>query len=222
MKDITVIILSLLLACLCAGATAAMVSDPALVTAGALCQDEPPTPETESLTRQPGEMFTLIGVFWHLSTGQPRVGVNVTLQELAPAGNAYTTVHTNVTDQYGRAIFVLSREEPGMYRYRLVIQGEVWQHDWVVIVTEPSGPPVPPSATIEQVLAYYNAGGRAWGQAWEASDVEEIRLHLNRSESAYANCLNAALTIDDPGQAGNLGVMKSVSSAYIGLAQRCQ
>ncbi|NLX49603.1 MAG: hypothetical protein GXY82_07010 [Methanospirillum sp.] len=78
-------------------------------------------------------------------------------------------------------------------------------------------PPVE-NATYGQAKTYYAAGGDAWSRAWGASDLVLIRQYLNEAKTAYTNCLNTANAVVDPANAANLALLRSISTAYIGLA----
>ncbi|NLX49754.1 MAG: hypothetical protein GXY82_07795 [Methanospirillum sp.] len=74
------------------------------------------------------------------------------------------------------------------------------------------------TATYDQALAYYEAGGQAWSQAWGASEVGKIRQHLITSKTAYTNCHAIATALDDPANGANIALLKAISTAYIDLA----
>ena len=73
-------------------------------------------------------------------------------------------------------------------------------------------------ATMAQAYASYEAGNVAWSRAWSASDIALIRQHLGEAKAAFTTCLNTANQVNDPANAANLALMKSVSTAYIALA----
>jgi len=86
-----------------------------------------------------------------------------------------------------------------------------------------SGSPVlsntsPGTATYDQALSHYDAGGQAWSRAWGASGVDQIRQHLDQSKASYTACFNTSGAVNDPSNAANLALMRSISTAYIDLA----
>lgn len=90
-------------------------------------------------------------------------------------------------------------------------------------ISEPSStaPPIANAAsgaTMAQAYASYEAGNAAWSRAWSASDIAQIRQHLGEAKAAFTTCLNTAGQVNDPSNAANLALMKSVSTAYIALA----
>ncbi|NLX48907.1 MAG: basic amino acid ABC transporter substrate-binding protein [Methanospirillum sp.] len=93
----------------------------------------------------------------------------------------------------------------------------------LVIPAFASGSPVlsaisPGTPTYDQALAHYDAGGLAWSRAWGASELGAIRENLAQSKGAYTNCLSTANAVNDPANAANLALMRSISTAYIDLA----
>ena len=69
-----------------------------------------------------------------------------------------------------------------------------------------------------QAKIHYQAAGEAWSQAWGASDIAQIRQYLTKAKTAYTNCLNTANAVNDPANAANLALVRTISTAYIGLA----
>ncbi len=76
----------------------------------------------------------------------------------------------------------------------------------------------PGEASYAQALAHYAAGGQAWSRAWGASEVGQIRQHLDQAKASYTACFNTSGAVNDPSNAANLALLKTISSAYIGLA----
>ncbi len=74
------------------------------------------------------------------------------------------------------------------------------------------------SVTYDQAKTHYAAGGTAWAGAWEASEIAVIRQHLLEARTAYANCLETTNAVNDPANAANLALLRTISSAYIDLA----
>ena len=89
-----------------------------------------------------------------------------------------------------------------------------------VVTTPPTSPVVqPPSGTsYAQARDYYIQGAGAWSQAWDASDFVLIRQYLNQAKTLYTNSLTTANAVNDPANAANLALVKTVSTAYISLA----
>jgi len=73
-------------------------------------------------------------------------------------------------------------------------------------------------ATVAEAYASYEAGNTAWNNAWGASDFGLIRQYLNQAKTSFTTCLNTAGRVNDPSNTANLALMKSVSSAYVALA----
>ena len=69
-----------------------------------------------------------------------------------------------------------------------------------------------------QAKIHYQAAGEAWSQAWGASDIVLIRQYLGGAKAAYTNCLSTANAVNDPANAANLALLRTISSAYIDLA----
>lgn len=90
-------------------------------------------------------------------------------------------------------------------------------HDWVdtEIATTPT---TIPETSYEQARSYYIFAADEWSQAWNSKAIDQIRYHLGQAKTRYSDCLNTANTVDDPANAANVALLKSVSSAYIALA----
>jgi|GEM_PF-971019 len=85
--------------------------------------------------------------------------------------------------------------------------------------TVPPTTPVPAAdATYGKAKEYYVAGSQAWSLAWGASEIGSIRQYLTQSRTGFVNCLNVANAVNDPGNEANLALLKSISTAYIDLA----
>ncbi|NLX49928.1 MAG: hypothetical protein GXY82_08705 [Methanospirillum sp.] len=76
----------------------------------------------------------------------------------------------------------------------------------------------PAGPTYDDVRTLYAAAGDSWARAWSASEVGEIRQNLAGARGAYAACLEAAAAVDDPENAANLALIRSISAAYVDLA----
>ncbi len=76
----------------------------------------------------------------------------------------------------------------------------------------------PGGATVAQAYASYSGGNTAWSNAWGASDFARIRQHLNQAKTGFTTCLDTATRVDDPSNTANLALMKSMSTAYVALA----
>ncbi|NLX50444.1 MAG: right-handed parallel beta-helix repeat-containing protein [Methanospirillum sp.] len=85
-------------------------------------------------------------------------------------------------------------------------------------VMTPTTPGVVTGGTYADAKAFYAAGGTAWSRAWEASEISTIRRYLGEAKSAYTSCLNTANAVNDPANGANLALLKSISTAYVGLA----
>jgi len=72
--------------------------------------------------------------------------------------------------------------------------------------------------TYAEALVHYSVGGQAWSLAWGETRVSSIRHYLVQSKAAYTACLNTAGSVDDPTNAANLALLRSISNAYINLA----
>lgn len=232
-------LLLLLAACFVAGtAGATAIDQPVLVNTVDL-NDGPLTLETESRTVDVNEPFRLAGTITLVSTGLPYQGT-INLQEQAPGG-FYQTIDSTMTASDGSYSFTVSRAVPGLYRYRVQLPGySMSGDDWAVtvrgapptivvtttapittvpIVTFPNTiPTVPGGATYAQARDYYVQAAGAWSQAWGASDFVLIRQYLNQAKTLYTSSLYTANTVNDPANAANLALVKSVSTAYISLA----
>ena len=232
-------LLLLLAACFVAGtAGATAIDQPVLVNTVDL-NDGPLTLETEFRTVDVNEPFRLAGTITLVSTGLPYQGT-INLQEQAPGG-FYQTIDSTMTASDGSYSFTVSRAVPGLYRYRVQLPGySMSGDDWAVtvrgapptivvtttapittvpIVTFPNTiPTVPGGATYAQARDYYVQAAGAWSQAWGASDFVLIRQYLNQAKTLYTSSLYTANTVNDPANAANLALVKSVSTAYISLA----
>jgi len=90
----------------------------------------------------------------------------------------------------------------------------------VLPTTAPPSPTMTSNAGTSylQARGYYDDGARAWSRAWGASEIGQIRQYLTEARTAYANCLATANTVNDPSNAANLALVRSISTAYIDLA----
>lgn len=77
---------------------------------------------------------------------------------------------------------------------------------------------LPNAATYAQARDHYVAGAVAWSQAWGSSDISLIRQYLGLAKTEYTDCLTIANAVNDPSNAANLAIIRSVSTAYIALA----
>jgi hypothetical protein len=191
--------------------------------------DGPLTLETEYRTVDVNEPFSLAGTITLVSTGLPYQGL-LNLQEQAPGG-AYRTIDSTTTASDGSYSFTVTRAVPGLYRYRVELPGySMSGDDWAVTVrgTLPTTavtttvpitmPTVPGGATYAQARDYYIQAAGAWSQAWGASDFVLIRQYLNQAKTLYTSSLYTANAVNDPANAANLALVRSVSTAYISLA----
>jgi|GEM_PF-639053 hypothetical protein len=221
--------LVLLAVCLVAGTAGATTIDTPVLVNAADDNDGPLTLETEYRTVDVNEPFSLAGTITLVSTGLPYQGL-LNLQEQAPGG-AYRTIDSTTTASDGSYSFTVTRAVPGLYRYRVELPGySMSGDDWAVTVrgTLPTTavtttvpitmPTVQGGATYAQARDYYIQATGAWSQAWGASDFVLIRQYLNQAKTLYTNSLNTANAVNDPANAANLALVKSVSTAYISLA----
>ena len=221
--------LVLLAVCLVAGTAGATTIDTPVLVNAADDNDGPLTLETEYRTVDVNEPFSLAGTITLVSTGLPYQGL-LNLQEQAPGG-AYRTIDSTTTASDGSYSFTVTRAVPGLYRYRVELPGySMSGDDWAVTVrgTLPTTavtttvpitmPTVPGGATYAQARDYYIQATGAWSQAWGASDFVLIRQYLNQAKTLYTNSLNTANAVNDPANAANLALVRSVSTAYISLA----
>jgi hypothetical protein len=230
-------ILLLLAACLVAGTAGATLIN----TQGGLEPDdavsEALTQAAKPLSADIGEAFTIYGRITYASTGLPAAGDRMTLQERS-SGGAWTAIDSMVTDSDGRYSFTQTRYVAGVYEFRTLMNGvsddDVWRVTvgsgvpvttttapitTVPIVTFPNTiPTVPGGATYAQARDYYVQAAGAWSQAWGASDFVLIRQYLNQAKTLYTSSLYTANTVNDPANAANLALVKTVSTAYISLA----
>ncbi|NLX49492.1 MAG: hypothetical protein GXY82_06410 [Methanospirillum sp.] len=96
----------------------------------------------------------------------------------------------------------------------------------VPVTTTPAEPSIistiaviPPSgATYAQAREFYDAGSVAWSRAWGASDPVLIRKDLEQARIEYTNALNWAGAVNDPPNTANLALIRTISTAYIDLA----
>jgi len=183
----------------------------------------PVTQAVQTMTVDPGERFELSGTITRLPYGLPYQGT-LNLQE-QPPGGTFQWVDTTSTATDGSYTFGVSRSVPGVYRYRVEIPGFSMSGDeWSVTVRGTPTTPAPTPTTImpagqySQARAYYQAAGVAWSQAWGASDIVLIRQYLGGAKAAYTNCLSTANAVNDPANAANLALLRTISSAYIDLA----
>ncbi|NLX49395.1 MAG: hypothetical protein GXY82_05900 [Methanospirillum sp.] len=84
--------------------------------------------------------------------------------------------------------------------------------------TAPTATAVPGTATYAAARASYAAGGAAWSRAWGASEIGEIREHLARARAEYAAALSSANAAVDPANGANLALVRTISGAYVDLA----
>jgi len=220
--------LLLLAVCLIAGTVSATLVN----TQGGSepCSDATDTALTQvvkPLSFDIGEDFVIYGRITYSSTGLPAPGTVMTLQERG-AGGMWTAIDSMVTDSDGQYSFTLTRYVAGVYEFRTLIDGQSDDDIWrvtigsgipVVTTRVPITMPTAPSgATYAQARDYYVQAARAWSQAWGASDFPVIRQYLGQAKTLYTNSLNTANAVNDPTNAANLALVKSVSTAYIGLA----
>ena len=228
----------LLMLCLCVGLSGAVRIDtrmdrPYQDGAGMSVQ-RAVTQELNTYQFGVNEPFVLYGRLVWTADGSPVVGTLVTLEEQVTAGGAWRPIASTVTDGDGRYSFTLTRATPGVYTYHIRVNGQVLD-EWIVTVgsggATPTGTPVPTvlpttpaptvlpgGATMAQAYASYEAGNAAWSRAWAASDFGQIRGHLTQARASFSTCLATANRVNDPSNAANLALMRSVSSAYIALA----
>ncbi|HOV67300.1 MAG TPA: hypothetical protein PLI31_02950 [Methanoregulaceae archaeon] len=225
MKDLYHLLLTLLLACLFAGAVTAQPDGygPLTNAAGTGGGGDAVTLETTTMTATVNVPFTLSGRIYSKSTGAPYVNIPVALEERAPGSTAFRQIGTTTTDRDGRYSFSVTRSTPGVYYYHVSVYNQVLEGDWAVTVigsgTVTTLPTVPPGgATMAQAYASYEAGNTAWSSAWGASDFGQIRSYLSQARAHFSTCLATANLVNDPANAANLALMKKVSTAYVALA----
>ena len=98
------------------------------------------------------------------------------------------------------------------------LTGTVTPTTTVTSTPTPTPTPTESGATMDLAYASYTAGNKAWSKAWAASDFGQIRSHLSQARASFSTCLAQVNQVNDPANAANLALMKSVSSAYISLA----
>ncbi len=96
--------------------------------------------------------------------------------------------------------------------------GTVTPTTTVTSMPTPTSTPTQGGASMDQAYASYTAGNTAWSRAWAASDFGQIRTHLTQARTSFSTCLAQVNQVNDPANAANLALMKSVSCAYISLA----
>ena len=184
------------------------------------------TLETTTMTATANVPFTLSGRIYSKSTGAPYANIGVVLEERAPGSVAFRQIGSTTTDADGRYSFSVTRSTPGVYLYHVAVYNQVLEGDWAVTVigsgtvpTVTTLPTVPTGgATMAQAYASYEAGNAAWSSAWAASDFGQIRMYLTQARTHFSTCLATANLVNDPANAANLALMRSVSTGYIALA----
>ena len=228
MNAIHYLLLTLLLACFVAGTAAALPDGPGPLTNAADSHggDRAVTLETTTMTATANVPFTLSGRIYSKSTGAPYANIGVVLEERAPGSVAFRQIGSTTTDADGRYSFSVTRSTPGVYLYHVAVYNQVVEGDWAVTVigsgtvpTVTTLPTVPAGgATMAQAYVSYEAGNAAWSSAWGSSDFGQIRMYLAQSRAHFSACLATANLVNDPANAANLALMRSVSTGYIALA----
>ena len=228
MKTPHPILLILLFAMLCLGTVSAFPggATPLVNGAGAAGDGTAVTLETTTMTATANVPYTLSERIYSVSTGAPYANTGVTLEERAPGSSIWRQIGSTTTNDDGRYSFQVTRSTPGVYLYHVVVYNKVLEGDWAVTVigsgtvpTVSTLPTVPAGgATMAQAYASYEAGNAAWNSAWGASDFGQIRSYLTQARTHFSTCLATANLVNDPSNAANLALMRSVSTAYIALA----
>jgi len=177
---------------------------------------------------EPGTGWTDVGV---KSTGLFPLDAGTVLFSLKSEGGAASAELFDAGGRTLASVFV-KRDAPEAAKevsiparglYLINVEGPVLYDAWTVAIEPLQGPTPSPTlapggTTYAEVRTRYVAAARAWGQAWGASDPAVIRLFLRQARGAYTTCLETANAVNDPGNAANLALARSVSTVYIDLA----
>ena len=238
MLKLRYVLIPLLLLCLCSGIAGAVMVDSNTLSADAgaieMGAGEPLTQTQKSLTVGLNTPFTLDGWLSWVDDGTPVVGARVTLEEQVSIGDMWRQVGSTTSNSAGYYSFTLSRSVAGIYSYRTLVNGVQKKEGWIVTVgpggvpptvtTPPTVKPIttlpiaPSGPTMAQAYTSYEAGNAAWSSAWGASDFGQIRMYLTQARTHFSTCLATANLVNDPANAANLALMRSVSTGYIALA----
>ena len=223
------IFLVLLLGGVCTGiAAASSIDGLTLFNAAIPGSSDPLTLETTTQTVSANTAFTLDGQIIDATTRSSVPYTEVVLEERGPGSTIYSRAGTTTTDANGEYAFTLKRATPGVYLFHVVVSNQVLDRDWAITVTGSATvttvttvttlPPVPSGPTMAQAYTSYEAGNAAWSSAWAASDFGQIRSYLTQARTHFSTCLATANQVNDPANAANLALMRSVSTGYIALA----
>ena len=238
MLKLRYVLIPLFLLCLCSGIAGAVMVDSNTLSADAgaieMGAGEPLTQTQKSLTVGLNTPFTLDGWLSWVDDGTPVVGARVTLEEQVSIGDMWRQVGSTTSNSAGYYSFTLSRSVAGIYSYRTLVNGVQKKEGWIVTVgpggvpptvtTPPTVKPIttlpiaPSGPTMAQAYTSYEAGNAAWSSAWGASDFGQIRMYLTQARTHFSTCLATANLVNDPANAANLALMRSVSTGYIALA----